>query len=110
MLIVEILKNIYTPDRRILWSLIGVLFFVLLFYGYFVNATIINIVGRQNTLQEVNALESLIGDLESQYSNLRNVLTHDYASSLGFNEPDDQIFVSQKQLVQGSLFVQEQSD
>lgn len=103
-MLIGFFKQINIQEKRILWYLVGALFFVLLFYGYFVNATIINIVDRQNIIKEVYSLESLIGDMEAQYNNLRSILTYEHAALIGFNEPSNQIFVSQKQLVRGSLF------
>ena len=87
-------------EKQIVWLMAGVLFASILFYGYFVNGTILNIVSRQQSSEELKSVQSLVSDLEFRYSTLRGNITREHARALGFVEPKKQTFVSEKRLVQ----------
>ncbi|MEX0933804.1 MAG: hypothetical protein WD003_00895 [Candidatus Paceibacterota bacterium] len=74
-------------------------------YGYLVNALIINIVQRESLEHEMGELIAQVGELEREYGALRSYITYQKAYILGFNEPRNQVFASQRQLV-GNLGIE----
>lgn len=73
-------------EKTIFWSLVGVLFFSLCFYMYFINATVRNVVARQNLEKEANSLTLAIGNKEFEYISKRNAVNLAMAYSMGFKE------------------------
>ena len=98
------LRQINTVEKRLLWVLLVILFVVVILYGYFVQATIYNIVERTNIREQSKQLNFNIGELESEYNLIKNKFTYDYAHSLGFWEPEKQIFATRKQLAENINF------
>ena len=86
-------------EKQIIWLMAGTFLAVVLLYGYFVNAAILNIVTRQHAAEELQGLQSVVADLESRYSTLRGEVTRERARALGFVEPKNQTFTSEKRLV-----------
>jgi len=86
-------------EKQIIWLMAGTFLAVVLLYGYFVNAAILNIVTRQHAAEELQGLQSVVADLESRYSTLRGEVTRERARVLGFVEPKNQTFTSEKRLV-----------
>ena len=84
--------------------LLVILFVVVLLYGYFVQATIYNIVERTNIREQSKQMNFSIGELESEYNVIKNKFTYDYARSLGFREHKKQIFATRKQLAENINF------
>lgn len=74
------------------WSIIAFLFASTLFYVFFVNATVSNIVERKSLERSIAETEVQIGELESVYMGLRTGITPTLANSLGFNETENVIF------------------
>ncbi|SRR5258708_4719463 len=83
-------------EKRIFWSLIAALVAVFCMYVYFINATVMNIVGRQAADREITAVNSKIASLESRYLALSNTITPAYAASLGFIETKGEQYAVRK--------------
>ena len=62
-------------------------------YTYFLNATILNIVGRKNVEKNIAATSIRINELEAEYRELSTDVTEELAVSLGFVESDMKVFV-----------------
>jgi len=92
-------NQIDITHRRVFLIVLAHLFFAVFMYGFLVNATILNIVERKNTQEEVRILNSLIGELESEYSFLRSRISYEEAYARGFKEPKEKVYASRKQLV-----------
>lgn len=95
----SITYTINTLEKKLVLGLFFSVFLMFLIYGYFVNATIVNIVERKVTEERAGELIAEIGNLESEYGSLRRRITYNYAYSLGFKQPEKQIFALYKQLV-----------
>ena len=81
-------------EKTIFWTLLGVLFVSLSFYMYFINATIHNVVLRQDLETESSAITLAIGNKEFQYISNRNAVTLELAYNLGFKEVSTKSFIS----------------
>ena len=91
--------NINTTEKKLFLGLIFAVISMFFVYGYFVNATIINIVERKSAETRTGELITVISDLEMEHGSLRKRITLNYARSIGFIEPKHQTFASHKQLV-----------
>ncbi len=87
------LRN-YCSEKTLVMGLFAALGICFLIYGYFVNATIVNIVERQTGERIEGELTAAIGDLEARYARLRTDMTYERAQALGFSEPPNRTFVS----------------
>lgn len=81
-------------EKKIFWSLSITLVLCIAFYIFFINATVRNVVSRQNLEAEASRLTVAIGEKEFEYISLRNAITLPLAYSLGFVEAGDKIYVS----------------
>ena len=64
--------NISNLEKRVFWGLVVTLVSFAVFYAYFVNQTILNIVERENIEEEIVMLNSKISELEFDYIALKN--------------------------------------
>ena len=83
-------------EKTIFWSLLGILFLLAGFYMYLINATVYNIVIRQNLESEASSLTLSIGSQEFEYMTKRNTVTLALAYSLGFKEAKVKSYISAK--------------
>jgi len=83
-------------EKNIFWSLVGLLFLFSGFYMYSINATIHNVVQRQNLENNASQLALTIGSEEFKYISLRNEVTLPLAYSLGFKDAPAKTFISKK--------------
>ncbi len=68
------------------------------FYVYLVNATIMNIVARENAASQISELSSSVGTLEYKYMTLKNSVTIDLAHTKGFTDASPTSFLARKDL------------
>jgi hypothetical protein len=92
----KVLQLHINREKQIFWTLAGILLLCAGFYMYCINATIRNVVARQNFESEATALTLSIGKQEFQYITMRNRVTLDVARSLGFNEVLATTYISKK--------------
>lgn len=85
-------------EKNIFWTLVGGLVFCLMLYMYCVNATIHNVVAREDLEAQATQLSFAISNQEFQYISLRNQITLPLAYSLGFSDAPEKVFVSKKSL------------
>jgi hypothetical protein len=83
-------------EKTIFWTLIGLLFICSAFYMYSINATIHNVVQRENLEGQASQLALSIGSEEFRYISMRNSVTLPLAYSLGFKDSSAKTFISKK--------------
>ena len=82
------------PLKGYFWSLVFVLVFCLFSYGYLVRGAIVNVVNRQSMENDLSTLNSKVLDLEIEYFKVKNSVTPELASDLGFVAVSNQKFVT----------------
>ena len=92
-------------ERTIFWSLLSILILSIGFYMYCVNATIHNVVARQNMENEASQLTLALGSQEFQYITKRNEVTLPLAYSLGFKDVVTKTFIPSKPSVATVAFL-----
>ena len=83
-------------EKTIFWSLVGILFLSACLYIYFINATVRNVVLRQNLESQAATLTLNIGGEEFQYISKRNAVTLSLAYSMGFKDATVKTFITEK--------------
>ncbi|MDC1205637.1 hypothetical protein N8083_02200 [Candidatus Pacebacteria bacterium] len=70
-------------------------FLLLLFslYIYFVSASVVHVVMRQEAQREINTLHSEISQLEAAYIKAQHMVSSDIASLVGYVVANDKIFI-----------------
>ena len=81
-------------EKTIFWTLLGAFALCAGFYMYFINATVRNIVLRQNLENEASQLTLKIGSQEFEYITKRNSVTLPLARSLGFKEAKVKAYIA----------------
>jgi hypothetical protein len=81
-------------EKTIFWSLIAGLFLSICFYMYFINATVHNVVARQNLEAEASTLTLAIGNKEFKYITERNNVTLQVAYAMGFKDVTAKTFIT----------------
>ncbi len=87
-------KTIGLQPETIFWSFAGILFMLLLMYGYFVQQTIFNVAERARTESSIAKVSSHLGEMESNYLALKRDVTIDRAYALGFKDVSNTLFVA----------------
>ena len=87
----------------IAWSLLGVVFALLVAYAYLINGAVSNMVSAKAMRAEIVALTSKTSALESEYMAKKSSVDLAYAHSLGLQEATDAIYVAKKQAAPLSL-------
>lgn len=82
-------------QKKTFYILATIALFMLGTYGYFVNQTVWNVVGRQNAVKSIHSISSEVAALEASYMSLSSALTIEEAYAMGFDEvkSSDTIFV-----------------
>ncbi|MEQ1500160.1 MAG: hypothetical protein ABL917_02160 [Parcubacteria group bacterium] len=81
-------------EKTIFWSLLGAILICAGFYVFLINATIHNVVARQNLESEASSLTLSIGSKEFEYISKRNEVTKQLAYSMGFKDVEVKSFVN----------------
>lgn len=81
-------------ERTIFWTIVGGLLLSVGFYIFFINATVHNVVARQNLENEASTLTLKIGNQEFQYITMRNNITLATAHAMGFKDVSVKTFIS----------------
>lgn len=64
-----------------------------MFYAYFVNQTVLDVVERKQLETEISERGAAIAQMEFTYMSKKNEITKDYARSLGYHEAQDKKYV-----------------
>lgn len=95
---VERIKNEIQDRGNIFWSLVVCVIITLGLYLYFLSSTVYTIVLRQQTEKSIATLEGNAGTLESNYLNIKNTVTIEFARSKGFKDIIATQYISRKSL------------
>lgn len=83
------LKNTFasgTAEKKLLYILAGILFALGIFYGIFLNKTVVN-ASRVSAIQdELISTNSRLGELEFEYMKYKNLFTLEFSKSIGLRE------------------------
>ncbi len=83
--------------KLLLWLFMAVIVFSIIFYMYFVNETVRNVVLRQDFENQVTDLNSKVANLEFEYISHAHSVDMVLASSMGFKEVREPIFIARKE-------------
>lgn len=92
----------FNKERTIFWGLLGILVLSVGFYMYFINATVHNVVARQNLESESGTLTLAIGNQEFEYIKARNNITIQVAYAKGFKDVSQKTYISRNEVTQVS--------
>lgn len=81
-------------SNHIFWSLVVLIGFFVLMYGYFINATVMNTVALQNNEEAIVDTRSEISQLEFALIEENKNFTREYAYNIGLVEVSDTVFVA----------------
>jgi len=84
----------YEYRTRIFWALLATITITLSFYIYAINATARNIALRQNLERQVTEMSGKLATLEFTYINLKHAGTIEVASTKGFKEEKNHLYIS----------------
>lgn len=80
---------------------LGVLGITMAFYFYLVASTIFNVAGRANVENELRIVKSSLSEIELEYLASGNSISLDLARSLGYQEANNAVFVSENTVAKG---------
>ncbi len=92
----KVLQLQMNKERTVFWSLLVILVLSAFLYIYCINATVHNVVSRQNLENEASQLTLKIGSEEFDYISRRNAITLQLAYSLGFHDANVKKYISEK--------------
>lgn len=95
----KVLALSYRQSKIMFWALVGVIVCASLSYMFFVNETVRNVVMRQTVEEKITNLNATVANLEFEYISRAHGVNMTLATSLGFTEVKEPIFVSKKQSV-----------
>lgn len=101
-MLLKTLRQFNTLEKKLFWGLTTLLISLSVLYGYLVKATVVDIVARQQAQTISSEISSDIGVSETEYHELQNKITYQYALTLGFREPAKKSFAFRKRFVQSS--------
>ena len=83
----------YYKEHVILVALTSTLLLLFAAYVYFVSASIVHVVIRQEVQQEITAISSEISELETHYISLQHSVSEEIATQNGFVAANDKIYI-----------------
>lgn len=84
--------SLKTTEEKVIWGTGIFLIFLFCLYGYFMNATVVNVVAMRNLEEQKASLLSDISQLQFQYITENTPLDIAYAEQLGFHQVKDPQF------------------
>ena len=91
-------NEIDTHGINVFWLALGLLLALLLLYGFFMQATIRNVVVRTASGDNIFELISSHGVLEAEHGVMQARINASHARFLGFVEPKEPVYVLRKEL------------
>lgn len=91
----------YDFGKKIFSLLIFLLSSLLLLYGYFISASIVNVLVREEVERDIADVSSHVSQLESQYLVQKNKITLEYAYTQGFSNITNKQFTARASLIGG---------
>lgn len=80
-------------ERTAFLALAGVCVSLFSLYIYFISASVVHVVMRTETSQEITKIASQISELESRYIEAQHRVSSDIASLQGYTPADAKIFI-----------------
>lgn len=80
-------------DRRYVLGALALVIGLMSFYVYFLSASVIHVVIRKESQQEINKLHTEISHLEAEYIAAQHSMSAEIASLDGYVAIDDKIFI-----------------
>ncbi len=87
-------QTIINRERKYLIVGCGALLFLFVTYMYVVSSTVLQVVAREQIADQIVALESEIGQLESSYMTAQHEISKDIAFQNGFVPADNKFFIT----------------
>ena len=78
--------SLYNYEQKLFWLLVALLVFVLAFYLYLIQSTIVHIVQRQTAESSIRDTSSKVAALESEATTLGEGVDINLAESMGYVE------------------------
>ena len=95
-------------ERRLVRLLTTLLVVFAILYGYFVSASIVNVLVRQEIKEEIAILNSTMSGLEFDYITRKDSINIEYAYALGFTDINKKQFVTRKSLLSQGLSINDE--
>lgn len=84
----------YCTERRVFFGALALLIALFGAYIYFVSASVVHVVVREETDKKISYVTSRIGDLESQYLAVQQAITEEDLAQYGFvDAPAEKVYV-----------------
>lgn len=84
-------------EKAIFMSLAGLSMVLFFLYIYFVSASVVHVVMRTETTQQITHISSEISELEGKYIEAQHRVSSDIASLQGYQKTDAKIFIDRNQ-------------
>ena len=94
---------IYTTEKRSIFILCSLLIGFLFLYIAFIGIIAATVASHDTIQGKIQALNSSVGELESEYRVLTKNITKEEALALGFKKPKKEVFAFRKRLVQNDI-------
>jgi cell division protein FtsL len=85
--------TLYKGERRLFFIAASFLLLAFVAYVYFLSESVVYVVMRKQTDQEIATVNSHVSDLESQYIAAQHGISAELASKDGFVETDQKTFI-----------------
>jgi hypothetical protein len=86
--------KVFLSQNHIFWALVSLIAFFVFFYGYFINATVLNTVSLQNVEEEIVDTRSEISQIEFALIEENKNFTMEYAANIGLVDISDTVFIA----------------
>ena len=83
-------------ERLALIFMVSVVGILVVAYVYFLNITIAHGISVEKNSKELGMLSATVSELESEYFEVKNVVTLALAKDLGFSDAGSQLYISRK--------------
>jgi len=80
-------------EKAIFMSFASICVLLFALYIYFVSASVVHVVMRTETSQQITKISSEISELESKYIEAQHRVSSDIASLQGYQKTDSKIFI-----------------
>lgn len=84
---------IYKEERVWFFAALGILLLSIVFYIYFLSASVMHVVIRKELNQELRHVASEISSYEAEYIRLQHEVSNDIASLQGYVPANDKVFI-----------------
>ena len=90
------ITRLYCNERRLFYVALSILICMFGAYMYLVSASVVNVIVRKETDQEIAQINARLSELETAYIEAKDMVNLDTALSRGFSKTPDRVFVTKK--------------